>query len=497
MSRHWVGKMTFEFLDDALAHWALETPNATAVRYGGTSFDYRNLNDAADQIAAFVHSKGVSRGDRVAILATKSFDAIAAAFGILRAGAIYVPIDPAAPDARVETVLADCAVSLVLADGVRLEKAPAGYPVAEIAEARNNGLTPVRVERAPSDLSYILYTSGTTGHPKGICHTHKSGMAYAKMAAELCSLHKSDKVSHHTPLHFDMSIFDVFSTIIAGASIIVIPEVYAKLPAALSTLIELEAVTVWYSVPFAISQLVSRGALDSRDLSSLRIVMFAGEAMHPNILAAFAKHTPGAALLNAYGPTETNHCLTARICPGKLTSQEALPIGQPDEGITVAVSPTGELLVSGAQVMQGYWNNADRTENAFCDLPMAGDLTRFYKTGDIVSQNSDNCFELTGRADRQVKLRGYRVELDEIEHVIASCEGVEDVAVAVSDDKETLTAFVAGSASEDTLLEHTSNQLPAYAVPAHFNKLRALARTSTGKLDRRTMVNTYNDSTAA
>ena len=478
-------------LDHALAHWATTTPDAEAVRFAARSFSYAELNIAAEAVSARLIREGVRPGDRVAIHAAKSFDTIASVFGVLRAGGVYVPVDPAAPKARIKTILRDCGVRIVLADPRRAAALDGMtfVPVVAMASALAEEYEADPVPRTSTDLAYILYTSGSTGTPKGICHTHRSGLAYARMSAKLCGLRRSDRVSHHTPLHFDMSIFDIFATIEAGATIIVISEMHTKMPASLSQLVEAEAVTVWYSVPFAMAQLVSHGALDKRDLSSLRVVMFAGEVMQPRVLRDFATHAPEAELLNAYGPTETNHCLTARIDHASLDGVTALPIGLPDEGIEMRVAHDGELLIKGDQIMAGYWNELTRTRDAFDG--------RYYKTGDIVTRRVDGQVMLVGRDDRQVKLRGFRVELDEVERVLSSLPGIEEVAVVTDKSGETLNAYYAGHPSPSELLGHAAVHLPSYMVPAEAIQREALHRTSTGKLDRRRIVEFGDDRSAA
>lgn len=484
-------------LDSALDHWAATTPSGAAVRFAGRAHSYSELAAASDAIAGRLAQRGVAQGARVGILARKSFAAIAAVFGVLKAGAAYVPIDPFAPPARVAAIFDSCDLAFVLVGDMEGDALPKETPVLAIDEALAFEGAPPRIARQPDDLAYILFTSGSTGVPKGICHTHRSGLAYARMAADLCGLGPLDRVSHHTPLHFDMSIFDVFATVVAGACCVVIPEVHAKFPASLSALVANEGITVWYSVPFAIAQLVSHGALRSRDLSKLRVVMFAGEVMPPKVIAGFAAHLGHCAFINAYGPTETNHCTSARLGKADLDGTTALPIGQVEAGMTAHVDETGELWVAGAQVMHGYWNAPERTAAVLQRRQHDGVMRPFYRTGDIVTQDQSGTLRLIGRADRQIKLRGYRVELDEVELVLGRMSGVAEVAVVVERDGTTLRAVFAGGVAPEDLLQHAAAYLPAYAVPAHATKVAALARTSTGKIDRRAVSEVDHDRSAA
>ena len=490
------------FLDDALTYWAERTPDGTAIRFGAENVSYRALDTMASAIASLLIETGIQIGDRVAIVSAKSAQAIAAINGILRVGAIYVPIDPGAPKDRMIRLLELTNPSLILVDaaasrnlaGWQMEM-PSLALTDQFAELTDlEALEARRQQRKPDDAAYILMTSGSTGQPKGICHTHKSGQAYASMAASLCELNPDDRVSHHTPLHFDMSIFDVFSTAHAGATCIIIPEIYTKVPASLAKLVEDEQITVWYSVPFALVQLVERGALESRDLSALRIVMLAGERIPPGPLKEFAKHAPDALYMNAYGPTETNHCTTAIFQGHELDGVSQLPIGRPAYGVNISITDegydqdSGELLVSADQVMREYWQDQQRTEDSFISMQDEnGDQHRFYRTGDIVKQSHDGNLVLLGRTDRQIKLRGFRIELDEVELILCRAPGISEAAVIVADDE--LWAYVTGSNSEDrdAIRAYAAANLPSYAVPARIVSVASLNRTSTGKIDRKAL----------
>ncbi|MBO9446350.1 amino acid adenylation domain-containing protein [Ruegeria sp. R14_0] len=483
------------YLDDALKRFAKVTPDAAAIRILGRVTTYAEFDNHVAQIARAMTDRGVGPRDRVVICSVKSVETIASIYAILRVGGIYVPIDPAAPAERVSAQLSAASPKMILADTARLPKFTDAAPKDQLLDISQPLPSDPRdlpvVKRNPEDPAYILMTSGTTGTPKGIVHTHKSGLAYAKMAADLCGLRPSDRVSHHTPVHFDMSIFDIFSTAQAGACAVVIPEMHAKLPASLSELTEQEKITVWYSVPYALIQMAERGVLDSRDLSALRVVMFAGEKMPPAALKAFSQHTPNATFLNAYGPTETNHCTTAKLTHADLDGTSPIPIGRPDAGVTARIgteaedAETGELLIAADQVMLEYWRAQTLTDVSFCTLPDEHGITRkFYRTGDIVRRLPEKGLLLIGRKDRQIKLRGFRIELDEIELALVNTPTVTEAVAAVVDDE--IHAFVTGGTSEDVadVRSHIEGVLPRYAVPQHITWLADMPRTSTGKIDR-------------
>lgn len=492
-----------EYLDHILARNAVEFPDAEALRWPGGSLSYAALDERVSRLADALRDNGIGVGTRVGIYLEKSEKSVISAYSVMRVGAAYVPLDPAAPIDRVKTILLSCELELVItesgrhSDLVRLWETGLRKTIdADANILRDTG--PLSQSgtgsRTPSDPAYILYTSGTTGTPKGIVHTHTSGLAYVTMAAELCALTPQDRVSHHTPLHFDMSVFDIFCTAFAGACAVILPTMYTKLPASLSKLAEMEQITVWYSVPHALVQLVERGVLAERDLSSLRIVMFAGEKILPGQLKRFADFVPKADYLNAYGPSETNHCTTETLSYGQIDGVTPIKIGLPSKGVNILVEgeggsqDEGELLVASNQIMQGYWNDHERTSDCIREVTSDdGSRRRYYATGDLVRRLECGSLELIGRVDRQIKLRGYRIELDEVELAIAACPGVSETAVLHRATTEELVAFVCPRAgfdlNDDELRASCARILPLYAVPARFVITPDLLRTSTGKID--------------
>lgn len=489
------------YLDDLLKEAAIGTPDACALRWPGGQMSYGELDAKVDALCEALRSEGAGPGLRVGIYMEKSQDSVIAAHAILRAGAAYVPLDPAAPQGRLASVISSCGIELAISEPGKVSHCQS-LPLKRVISAAGAVLTgeaglterPLAV-RSPEDPAYILYTSGTTGVPKGIVHTHISGLAYVRMTSDLCALGPQDKVAHHTPLHFDMSIFDIFSTASVGACTVVLPTMYTKMPASLSKLAEDEKLTVWYSVPYALIQLADRGALEARDLSSIRIVMFAGESIQPGQLKRFADFLPEATYINAYGPAEINGCTAKVLSYAEIDGKTPISIGFPNEGIHTLVldgdSPAdeGELLVGGDQLMQGYWNNPERNAATLTDIdPGDGIVRRYYRSGDIVRKAESGELHLIGRVDRQVKVRGHRVELDEVELAVVSCPGVSEGAVLHRPDDGHLIAYVCprpGAVLDPAALRaDCAKTLPPYAVPTECIPLNDLPRTSTGKIDR-------------
>jgi amino acid adenylation domain-containing protein len=354
------------------------------------------------------------------------------------------------------------------------------------------------------DLAYIMYTSGSTGTPKGLMHTHYSGLSYARMSMSTYDLQHQDRLSNHSPLHFDMSTFDYFSGPMAGATTVIIPEEYTKLPASLSKLMESERLTIWYSVPFALIQLLLRGVLDARDLSSLRWVLFGGEPFPPKHLRALMAQWPHASFSNVYGPAEVNQCTFYLVPPIPEDSDEPIPIGEMcanAEGLVVdgddqAVSPgqVGELLVRAPTMMRGYWSRPELNRKVFYRRLAFPDYEEvFLRTGDLVRLRQDGTnYDFLGRKDRQIKTRGYRVELDEVEAALLAHSGVEEAAVFAVPDSEgsqqVQAAVIPRRTAEHTLADlkkHVSGLVPWYAVPTKIDVMPSFPRTSSGKIDRR------------
>ncbi len=512
-------------LHHAIQNAAARTPEHEAIRCAGQSLTYAELAERAARLARALQERGVQRGDRVGIYFNKGVDSAVALYGILQAGAAYVPLDPFAPTARLSYVIQNCGIRcLISADAKRdqlqelvaqdvglttlvgLSEGLDGVAVLPWAEVAQTPAAGLRARGATEqDLAYILYTSGSTGAPKGIMHTHRSALSFALWAVETYGVQADDRLSNHAPLHFDLSTFDFFAGALAGATTVIIPEAITKFPASLSRLMADERISVWYSVPFALIQLLQHGNLAARDLSHLRWILFAGEPFPTKHLRALMAALPHARFSNLYGPTETNVCTFYHVPPLPADSDEPIPIGQPCANVEdlvvdaedrpVAPGEVGELLIRGGVVMRGYWGDPDKTARGFYRRALPGggeDL--FYRTGDLVQLLPDGNYKYLGRKDRQIKTRGYRVELDEIEVALLAHEGVQEAAVYPVPDGQGSNLIEAAVTPKDgatltdaDLIGHLARRLPPYALPVRLAILADFPRTSTGKIDRRAL----------
>ncbi len=500
---------------DAMAD---KMPDHPAFEYLDDSLSYRELAQRSNQLAAQLIDLGVRKGDRVGIYMPKAIDTPVALFGIMKAGAAYVPLDPSAPVERIGGLLRDCDIRCIISSRQQKRglkqlartQSPVEYVIGAEDEINlgwrtiswsaisklSHSSPGVRVDQ--DDLAYIIYTSGSTGAPKGIMHSHRSGLCFSRWAAKEYGFSSNDRLSNHAPLHFDLSIMDYFSSVIVGATTVIVPEDYTKLPASYSQLIADRKITVLYTVPFALIQLLLHGALEQRDFSHLRYAIFGGEPFPTVHLRALMHALPHVKFDNIYGPAEVNG--VSHFTVNKLNDDtESIPIGPiADHAQALVVSNddepvgfdvAGELLVRSGSMMLGYWRREELTEKSLY-RPVADSSVVFYRTGDLVVESRDHLFRFVGRKDRQVKIRGYRVELDEVELALTALENVEEGACYIVETAEGVREIRAEvtlkvDAENTALMRQLKNRLPWYAVPAQLQVRRVFPRGATGKIDRR------------
>jgi len=510
-------------LSHAVTNWAERNPDHEAVRFSGQSLTYAELETRSNRLARILREHGLMRGERVGIFMNKGLESAVAIYGIMKAGGAYVPLDPFAPVGRIGFVIQDCGIRHLVTKEAKLSQVEEILNLTTgleflvgISEVESKPATCIpweALDSVPSgaldlnlteqDLAYILYTSGSTGTPKGIMHTHRSGLSFAEWGADTYDLQNDDRLSNHAPLHFDLSTFDIFSSSVAGATTVIIPEALTKFPANMASFIEDEKISVWYSVPFALIQLMQRGKMETRDLSHLRWVLFAGEVFPTKHLRQLMEMLPNVRFSNLYGPTETNVCTYYNLSGIPEDTDETIPIGKPCANVEDSIvdlddhpvlpGEVGELLIRGGVVMKGYWGQPEKTAQGFFRRQSFGHFDDiFYRTGDLVQMDAEGNYRYLGRKDRQIKTRGYRVELDEIEVALLSHDGVQEAAAYPIPDGQGSNLIEASVILKPTfeigdsdLVEHLSRRLPPYAIPVRLDILDDFPRTSTGKINRR------------
>ena len=358
-------------LHDLVHQTMVRTPDAVAVRAGGEELTYAQLDGLANQLAWALQGLGVGPGDRVGLWLDKSVRAAAAMLATLRLGAAYVPLDPVSPARRVKLIVEDCGLSAMLvleAAAGQLQAAGSTVPTLAIDGTGWPAVAALSTRPVPApgrgedDLAFILYTSGSTGTPKGVCLSHRNALAFIEWAAGEIGAVPADRFSNHAPFFFDLSVLDLYVPWMVGGSVSLIPESMSFAPKRLVEFIASERITIWYSVPSALSLMIQQGELLARDVSSLRVILFAGEPCPLKTLRQLREGFPRQRLLNLYGPTETNVCTfheVGTISPERI---EPVPIGKACSGDRVWHVPVeggapdeGELMVEGPTVMLGYW----------------------------------------------------------------------------------------------------------------------------------------------
>ncbi len=484
----------------------------------GRALTYGALNHQADRLATRLARWGIGRGDRVGLFLPKSLESVAAIHGVLRAGAAYVPVDPTAPALRGAGILADARVRAVVVSSrlaTEFRKAwPGPGPLPRqilVGDASEPALvdaswdevmadsapSPLAPPRVSDDLAYVLYTSGSTGTPKGVMLSHTNAFCFLDWCEASLELRDGDRFSSHAPFHFDLSVFDLYASCRRGGTLVLIGESLAKDPIRLGPYLSERRIDVWYSAPSILALMAQHGGLDQAGYRAPRVVLFAGEVFPIRHLKRLRALWPDAAFWNLYGPTETNVC-TAFPVPRAIPDERdtPYPIGPvcpplrarvvDEHGRDVEPGTEGELIIAGPGVMRGYFGRPDLDAKAFV---RDHDGTAWYRTGDLVVDDGQGCFEFHGRRDRMVKKRGYRIELGEIESALYRHDDVERAAVVARSDESgvSIEAFVSvkpeRKASIIAMKRHCTLYLPHYMVPDKIAFLANLPTTSTDKVD--------------
>lgn len=491
--------------------WAVQT----AVAMDAERLSYEELESESNRLASLLIERGVRRGERVCLLQPKAPMAIVSMLATLKAGGVYVPLDIASPAVRVQHIIDSAEPRVVLAAQaaaklagelnikgelgcVQGELQDAQFGVKDVAE-RDDTAHPATT--APEDPAHILFTSGSTGVPKGVVITHAMVSAFLDWALPYFGHRPGDRISGHPPLHFDLSTFDIYGTLSSGGELhLVGPNVL--LPAHLARFIREAELTQWFSVPSTFAYMVKGNAIEENDFPSLERVVWCGEVLAPAVLAHWMRRVQKPSYTNLYGPTE------ATIASSYFTVEDPprdtsvpIPIGEPCKGEDIVVLdehlqavPTGEigeLCIAGAGLSPGYWRDEEKTSAAFVIRPDTGQ--RVYRTGDLGRGDEQGILHYAGRLDSQIKSRGYRIELGEIETALSAVEGVGECAIVAvpSEGFEGAAICCAWSAKPGaeleppTLRKALSESLPSYMLPAKWLHLPELPRNVSGKIDRR------------
>ncbi|WP_250548690.1 amino acid adenylation domain-containing protein [Pseudonocardia sp. H11422] len=517
-------------LQDYLLRSAERTPDSGALVMGDDRLTYGELERETNRLARLMREMGCVDGARVCVLAAKTPWTIVGLIAVLKAGGVYVPIDSASPSARVARIVDVADPSLILADGsavklvddlidagalsrrntrigsVNGRLSGAWFTSAfTCADAATLSAEPLGRPRVSDDIAHLLFTSGSTGVPKGVMITHANVLAFVEWAVRYFGMKPTDRISGHPPLHFDLSTFDIYGALAAGAELHLVPGTLSVNPRALADLIRDGELTQWFSVPSVLTYMAKFDVVTDHDFPALERLLWCGEVLPTPVLAYWMRRLPHVRFTNLYGPTEAtiaSSYYTVPICPVDETAP--IPIGTPCDGEdllildeTLRPTPVGEigdLYISGVGLSPGYWRDAEKTAGAFLPAPNGpGSTERIYRTGDLAQRGDDGLVQFLGRADSQIKSRGYRIELGEIEAAVNATEGVRECAVVGVDTGgfEGNTICCAFSTPDGVelpalaLRAEVSRLLPAYMLPARWREMDALPKNVNGKIDRK------------
>jgi len=476
-------------LHEWLRRSAAVAPNAIAIVEEERVTSFAQLFAQAQSLALCLRAHGIQPRDRVVLALPKNSDAIIAVFASLLAGAIYVPIDSRWPRKRLDAVLAECGARLLIdGDGSppRISDLHTGASIAWPAPPAQEADLALLPQMTTEDTAFILFTSGSTGQPKGVELSHRAVSAFVRWIAGEFQIVSGDLIASPSPLGFDLSTFDIFNMALCGATAVLVPDHIVWMPRFLAQFVRESRISCWYSVPSILARMLREGRMAEHSYPDLRLILFAGEVFPAPALARLQAAVPNALCANLYGPTETNVVTWCRV-PTGFDGSQPLPIGHPCPYAEVRIDEcNGELLAGGDSLMRGYWNRPDETESHFVLL----DGIRYYRTGDHVSEAPDGSYRFLGRLDRQIKRRGFRIEPGEIEAALLSHEDILEAAVVAVEDEQkgvVIAAFVhpvaSGAVTLADLKAHCGRLLPSYMLPDRILFLDAITKGSRGKID--------------
>jgi amino acid adenylation domain-containing protein len=504
-------------------------PDAGALVYEDRRLTYADLETSSNRLARLLLDMGCSRGDRVCLLVPKVPEAIIAMLAALKAECVYVPIDIASPAPRVEKIIgsADARVLLTSQEASNLVdnlfargNLRAGTVVGSIGndalagEAFSSGFAfgdadafssePVVGGAREFDPAHILFTSGSTGIPKGVVITHSNVIHFIDWAVDYFGIDSTDRVSGHPPLHFDLSTFDIYGALAAGAELHLVPSSLNLLPHKLAGFIDEHELTQWFSAPSLLTYLTKFDAVGEGAFPHLRRLLWCGEVMPTPTLIHLMRRLPHLSFTNLYGPTEATIASSYYTVPSVPRSEtESIPIGVPcageslhvlDEDLNeLPVGETGMLYIGGVGLSPGYWRDEEKTSEAFLERAgAAGGPDRVYRTGDLAHRGEDGLFYFHGRLDTQIKTRGYRIELGEIEAALNALGRVQESAVVAIEGSEFETisiccayAPLSGASLEPReIAAELRRVLPPYMIPTRWEAFDHLPKNVNGKIDR-------------
>lgn len=493
-----------------LENSAKKFPNNIAVEDKNSKLSYKELWDKAQQYANAIKKTGVEIQKPIAVYLPKSVECVTAFMGILYAGNCYVPVDTNMPAERLDKIFTNLQPEVILTyrklspklDGLIKATQHIIY-LDEVSDEKVIAVEPDQV--IDTDPAYILYTSGSTGMPKGVVISHRSIIDYIDWANQCYNFNSSDRIGSQAPFYFDNSTLDIYASLSNGATLVIISEELYSFPAKLMEYIRDEKITSIFWVPSVLINVANTDSLAELANFSLRRVLFAGEVMPNKQLNYWRRKFKNILFSNLYGPTEITVDCTYYDVNREFRDDEPLPIGKPCRNSDVIVlsenneritkpGEIGELCVRGSSLALGYWQNPEKTEAAFVQNPLHNNYPeRIYRTGDLVQWNERGELLYAGRKDSQIKHMGYRIELGEIETAAGSLEGIHKVCALYNRKEQKIILLYEAEAEKNVrdIRLGLMKLLPKYMIPMVYKWYEKMPLNMNGKIDRKRLQDEY------
>ncbi|MDO5338345.1 MAG: amino acid adenylation domain-containing protein [Eubacteriales bacterium] len=491
-------RLVTDYLDAS----AQKFPDKTAFADENREISFKETKEEAQRIATVLIKRGFFKKP-VAVFMDKRVECIPVFMGIAYSGNFYTVVDVHMPVARIEKIMDTLNPAVIITDK-KHEAATAAFAgesevllYEELAEqkADKEELRQTRERIIDTDVLYVLFTSGSTGNPKGVIISHKAVIAYVEWGAEAFSLNKDTIFGNQTPFYFVMSGFDIYQTLRNGCTTYVIPRRLFSFPVPLLSFIREHRINTLYWVPSVLCLIANFKALPEVHLDDLKYVIFGGEVMPSKQLNMWRREYPDVKFVNGYGPTELTDVCTYYVVDREIDDRESLPIGIPcnhmdilvldENGQAVPYGEIGELCGRGPSVAYGYYNNPEKTREAFVQNPLNPNYPEtIYRTGDLVRYNERGELIYISRKDFQIKHMGNRIELGEIETAVSALEGIDMNCCLYDTRRSKIVLFYVGSLEEKEVRERLKMAVPEYMVPNRIKKMKQLPMNLNGKIDR-------------
>lgn len=492
-----------------LENSATKNPQKTILGEEKRDITYAEFVENSQLIGSNIISQTFVCNNPIIIFIDKTINCLETMMGVLYSGNFYTIIDTKSPEERAKNIIETLNSKIIIVDNKNLSKLKKYEFINSMTDIKiilfedllkgqvnQTKLDEIRDKQIDTDPMYVLFTSGSTGIPKGTVVTHKSVIAYTNWVKKCFEIDENTIFGSQTPFYFSMSITDVFTTMLAGSTLYIIPKMYFSFPVKLLEFLKSKKINTIYWVPSALCIVANLGALKDIDLPDMKKILFAGEVMPVKQLNMWRKALPSCIYANLYGPTETTDICTYYVVDREFENTETLPIGKhcdncniiiiTEEGKEAKEGEQGEILVRGSFLAEGYYANPEKTKSAFVQNPINDKYPEIvYKTGDIGKYNERGELIYLSRKDYQIKHMGYRIELGEIEKNIYAVDKIILCACMYDDINQKIVLFYQGDIEENELAKQLEARLLPYMRPNKYVKLAKMPYNSNGKIDRR------------